>query len=254
MSEFSNYLEGHIAAWLKGTNMPAAPAAVYAGLNDGDPGEAGSGGTEVSGTISARQAITFGAVTSGAMSNSAIIDYGASGGACSASHIKINDALTAGNVLLYSALDATKSISAADEVAIDTGVLAVALTGSLSDYVKNWICNWIKGSAAPSAPAALYMSLWNGDPSGAGSDVTATIRAAGRVAITFGAVTDGVFSNSAEIDFGLADAGATVTHFRIYDAASGGNAIGEAALDNSKTILANDPVKFPVSGITITIQ
>jgi hypothetical protein len=251
MSNFSNYLEGKIADWLKGTNMPAAPT-TYLGLWNGTPGEAGTSGTEVSGTISARQSITWGTISSASISNSAAVDFGTSGGSATANAFGIMDALTSGNLLAYNTMT-SKSIGSGDDVEVAIGNLDLALTGDFETYMSNWILNWFKGTTAPSAPAGLYVSLWDGDPNGAGSDVTTTIRAAGRVAVTLGTVSDGVVSNSVEIDFGNADAGATVSYFQIHDAASGGNALATAAVTATKTITAGDPVKWSVGALSITI-
>jgi len=115
------------------------------------------------------------------------------------------------------------------------------------------ILNWTKGTAAASAPAAIYVSLWDGDTAGAGTDVTTTIRAAGRVAATWGAVTDGAFSNSAIIDYGNADAGATISYFAIHDAESAGNMLASAAVTSTKTVSTGDSVEFPVGDLDITV-
>jgi hypothetical protein len=127
---------------------------------------------------------------------------------------------------------------------------------SFSDYAETAICNWIRNNAAMPAPAQPYCALFSNDPgeAGAGTEVTTTIRPAGRVAIIFGAPADGVMANSADVDFGAADAGATVTHFAIFDAAADGNMLMYAALDAPRTVLAADPVSFPVGALGVTVS
>lgn len=127
---------------------------------------------------------------------------------------------------------------------------------SFSNYAETAICNWLRNNAAMPAQAQPYCALFSDDPgeAGAGTEVTATIRPAGRVAITFGAPADGVMANSAEVDFGAADAGATVTHFAIFDAASDGNMLMYAELDTPRTIVAADPVKFPVGALGVSVS
>jgi len=126
-----------------------------------------------------------------------------------------------------------------------------------SNYTQNAILNWLKGTTMPTAPAALYVGLFNGDPTDAGSggdEVTTDIRTAGRLAATFGAVSGNTsIANSAEVDFGAAAGGETVSHFAIFDAASGGNMLGSAALASSQTVVTGNLVKFAVGALTITV-
>lgn len=131
-----------------------------------------------------------------------------------------------------------------------------------SDYLETQILNWIKGTTFPAAPSAVYVGLFSSDPTdtgSAGTEVTTTIRAAGRVAATFGANSgtgDGAtsISNSAIVDFGNADAEASVTHFGLFDAASAGNMIVSDALTSSKTINTSDPVSFAIGDLTISVD
>jgi hypothetical protein len=131
-----------------------------------------------------------------------------------------------------------------------------------SDYLEASLLNWVKGTTFPAAPTSVFVGLFSSDPTdtgAAGTEVTTTIRAAGRVAVTFGANSgtgDGVTSvtNDAIVDFENAAAGATVTHYGIFDAASAGNMIVSDALTASKTVNTGDPVSFPVSSITITVD
>lgn len=126
-----------------------------------------------------------------------------------------------------------------------------------SNYTQNAILNWLKGSAMPTAPSALYVALFNGDPTDAGSggdDVTTDIRPEGRVTATFGAVTGNTsIANSAEVDFGASAGTATVSHFAVYDAEEGGNMLGSAALASSQSVAADNLVKFAVGALTITV-
>lgn len=129
---------------------------------------------------------------------------------------------------------------------------------AFSNYLENAICNWLRGTAMPSAPGALYVALFNGDPTDTGTggtEVTTTIRTAGRVAGSFGAPNDGVIKNSAVVNFGAANASATVSHFALYDAASAGNLLLYGPLTGgAQSIGANTNVSFPVDALTITVQ
>lgn len=128
-----------------------------------------------------------------------------------------------------------------------------------STYLQDAILNWIKGTTFPAAPASVFVALFNGDPTdtgAGGTDVTTTLRAAGRVAATFGTISTAAgassMANSALVDFGNADAGATVTHFGIFDAATAGNLIGSGAVDNPRTFVATNPVNFPIGDLTVS--
>jgi hypothetical protein len=126
----------------------------------------------------------------------------------------------------------------------------------LSTYFANAVLNWVRSTTMPADPAAVYVSLHDGNPGDAGSggtDVTSTINAAGRVAVTFGAPSGKIITNDAEVDFGTADAAADVDYFGVWDASSAGNLIGYGALLTPRAIETGDPVKFPVASLTINV-
>jgi hypothetical protein len=127
MAEMSNYLENAlINVTLRATSY-TAPTTVYLALYTTDPTDADTG-TECSGTSYARQAITFGAPSNGASTNSAAIEFPQAGGAWGTiTHIGIRDASTAGNLLYHSPLDASKTIATGDVFRIASGSLSVTL-------------------------------------------------------------------------------------------------------------------------------
>jgi hypothetical protein len=59
------------------------------------------------------------------------------------------------------------------------------MASDLSTYFGNKIVRWLGGNAMPTAPANLYLALYNGDPKSGGTEVTTTIRVAGRITATF---------------------------------------------------------------------
>jgi hypothetical protein len=128
MSEISTYLENAlINATLRATTY-TAPATVYVSLWTSDPTDAGSG-TEVSGGSYARQAVTFGAPSSGVSTNSADVTFPtATGSWGTVGWIGINDAATSGNLLYHSPLDVAKAITTGDVFKIATGNLSVELS------------------------------------------------------------------------------------------------------------------------------
>jgi hypothetical protein len=127
MAEMSNYLENAlINATLRNTSY-TSPSVVYLGLYTSDPTDADTG-TEVSGGSYARQAITFGAPSNGVTTNTAAIEFPqATANWGTVGWIGIEDALTGGNLLYHSPLDAAKTIENGDIFKISIGSLSVTL-------------------------------------------------------------------------------------------------------------------------------
>jgi hypothetical protein len=110
----------------------------------------------------------------------------------------------------------------------------------LSAYLGDQVLDWLKGTTFDAAPADVYAALYNGDPAGAGTEVTGTVNLT-RQAISFGAIAARAMSNNADIAFGTANSGATATYFAIFDASSGGNllfskSIGSNSISNGQVV------------------
>lgn len=123
-----------------------------------------------------------------------------------------------------------------------------------SNYLANAVLAWVKGTAMPTAPTTVYVALFNGDPTDAGTggtEVTTTIRAAGRVAVTYGTIASKSMSNSAIVNFGNSAGATTITHFGIFDAASAGNMLGSNSLSSgSGAVSAGAAVSFAIGALT----
>lgn len=132
------------------------------------------------------------------------------------------------------------------------------MTG-LSAYSKTNLASYFNGTTMPAAPAALYVALFNGDPTDAGTggtEVTTTIRTAGRLAGAFNqaAGTPTTLTSSALIDFGNAVAGATMTHAALFDAQTGGHMIAWNALTGgSQTVSTGTDVSFAIGSIVFSL-
>ena len=128
MAEMSNFLEDAlINATLRATTF-TSPATVYVSLHTADPTDAGTG-TEVSGGSYARQSASFAAPSNGASATDADITFPqATGSWGTVSHIGIWDALTTGNLLYHTQLDASKTIDVGDIFKIASGSLTVTLS------------------------------------------------------------------------------------------------------------------------------
>ena len=134
---FSDYLELKILDWLLGGVAFTPPATYYAALYTVAPSDSG-GGTEVSTgvwTNYARVAITkdqtnFPAAAAGGIANGALIDFGTAaitGTAPVVAAIALLDASSAGNLIVWADLTASKTINNDDPVTVPIGSLAITL-------------------------------------------------------------------------------------------------------------------------------
>lgn len=129
MAEFSDYMENAIINQMR--NVAGIQVAVYVALFTADTGlEADSGwaGTEVSGGSYARQLAGLSAASGGASSNAAAIEFPqATASWGTITHVALIDAVTAGHVLMWSALDASKAVDNGDTFKIAVGDLDITV-------------------------------------------------------------------------------------------------------------------------------
>ena len=128
MAEMANYLENAlINAVLRNTSY-TSPTTTYLALYTSDPTDADTG-TEITGGSYVRQAITFGSPSNGTSTNSAAVEFPqATADWGIISHVAIRDAVTSGNLLFHTALDASKTINNGDVFKITAGNLSVQLS------------------------------------------------------------------------------------------------------------------------------
>lgn len=107
-----------------------------------------------------------------------------------------------------------------------------------STYLKTSQANWIKGTAYPTAPTTLYVSLHNGDPLLTGAnEITATV-STGRVALTASSSLSAIATSgttrrrliNVDVSYGNATASGSATYWGLWDAATSGNFLGGARL------------------------
>ena len=125
---FSNYLETELLDHVFANNAYTSPTTVYVSLHTANPDEDGSG-TEVStsGTAYARQSGSF-TVSGNTATTDAAIEYPtATAGYGTVTHIGIWDASSAGNMLAYAALTASKTIASGDVFRIPAGDIDITL-------------------------------------------------------------------------------------------------------------------------------
>ena len=126
MSDFSDFLENELLDHAFRNSAYSPPSAVYLALFTVAPTDAG-GGTEVSGSGYAREAISFGAASGGAISNTSAVDFLASGGNFGTIvAVGVFDALTTGNLMSWKAISSV-AINDGDTLAFPIGDLDIAL-------------------------------------------------------------------------------------------------------------------------------
>ena len=127
MPEFTDYLENKIIDHMLRNQAYTPPSTVYLALFTTATSDAG-GGTEVSGGSYARQAVTLSAASGGASENSADITFPqATADWGTITHVALMDALTGGNMLMHTPLDASKTVNNGDTFKINTGDLDVTV-------------------------------------------------------------------------------------------------------------------------------
>ena len=125
---FSDYLENEVLDHVFGGAAYTAPATLYVALYTAAPDDTG-GGTEVSGGAYARQTVAFDAAASGATQNTASVEFPtATASWGTVTHVGVFDAATAGNLMCYATLTASKTIASGDVFRIPVGDLDITLS------------------------------------------------------------------------------------------------------------------------------
>ncbi|HAX04203.1 MAG TPA: hypothetical protein DCX77_00880 [Acidimicrobiaceae bacterium] len=136
---------------------------------------------------------------------------------------------------------------------------------AFSQYFATQVLSWVKGAPFPTALSNVYISLHSSDPgdAGANGDVTSTItNSANRTQISSAALSAVVGASGG--GFEVTNTGVvqlttsanntspiTVTHFGVWDAASGGNFLASGALTSSVDVEVGDTVQFNIGAMAV---
>ena len=124
---------------------------------------------------------------------------------------------------------------------------------AMSNYLENEILDHILGTGAYTAPTTVYVGLSTGSFGEGNTGTELTGNAYARVSASFGAASSGTASNDAAIEFTVATGDwGSVSHFGLFDAASGGNLLIHGAFSVAKTIQQGDVLKIAVGDLDIT--
>jgi hypothetical protein len=126
----------------------------------------------------------------------------------------------------------------------------------MSNFLENALINATLRATTYTSVATVYVSLWTSDPTDAGSGTEVSTSGTGyaRTAVTFGAPSNGVTTNSADVTFPTATASfGVVGWIGINDAVTAGNLLYHTALDTSKTIDTGDIFKISTGNLSVTL-
>ncbi len=130
--------------------------------------------------------------------------------------------------------------------------------GSFSDYWENAILDHLFGKGNYTPPT-IYVGLSTADP---GDDGTGLSEPSGNgyarvatAAADWNAASGGALDNANAIAFAEASGDwPTVTHFALFDAATGGNLLAHGALNQAKTIAGGDTARFAAGDLDVPLN
>lgn len=125
---------------------------------------------------------------------------------------------------------------------------------AMTDYLELKLLDHITGVASYTAPSAVYLGLAVGDFTDTGTG-QAELSGGGyaRTQVTFGSAASGQITNSAAIEFPEATTSlGTVSHWGLFDAATGGHMLLNGAFDSPKLIEAQDILRISAGSLTLT--
>jgi len=125
----------------------------------------------------------------------------------------------------------------------------------ISTYLENALINATLRNTTFTSPATVYVSLWTSDPTDAGSGTEVSGGSYARTAVTFGAPSSGLSTNSADVTFPTATGSwGTVGWIGINDALSSGNLLYHTPLDVAKAITTGDVFKIATGNLSVELS
>ena len=124
----------------------------------------------------------------------------------------------------------------------------------VNTVTSNVMLDWLSGKASAASTATRYISIWSGDPQGAGSEVINTVTGSStRPSVTFSSASGGSSSSSGDVVFTTNASGAsTVDHVALHTAATSGSVMASCAV-TSKSITSGDSLKILSTNATLSI-
>jgi hypothetical protein len=124
----------------------------------------------------------------------------------------------------------------------------------MSNYLEDALINATLRNTSYTSPATVYVGLYTSDPTDADTGTEVSGGSYARTAVTFGAPSNGVTTNSGAVEFPQATGSwGTVGWIGILDASTSGNLLYHTALDASKTIASGDIFKIAIGSLSVTL-
>jgi len=121
---------------------------------------------------------------------------------------------------------------------------------SISNYAENKILDHVTGEAAWTMPTTVYVKLHTGDP---GEDATSNAATeTTRKAASWSAASSGSIATDATIEWTNVSTTETYSHWSLWDASTGGNALWTGALSASAAVTAGDT--FQITSLTLSLD
>jgi hypothetical protein len=124
----------------------------------------------------------------------------------------------------------------------------------MANYLENAIINAVLRNTSYTSPTLVYVALYTSDPTDADTGTEVSGGSYARTAVTFGAPSDGVTTNSASVTFPTATASwGTVSYIGLRDASTAGNLLFHTALDEAKTVGTGDIFTISTGNLSVTL-
>jgi len=124
----------------------------------------------------------------------------------------------------------------------------------MSNYLENALINATLRNTSYTSPTTVYVALYTSDPTDADTGTEVSGGSYARTAVTFGAPSNGVSTNSAAVEFPTCTSSwGTITHIGIRDASTSGNLLYHTALTTSKVIDVDDIFRITTGNLSVTL-
>jgi hypothetical protein len=124
----------------------------------------------------------------------------------------------------------------------------------MSNHLENALINAVLRNTSYTSPTLVYVALYTSDPTDADTGTEVSGGSYARTAVTFGAPSNGVTTNSASVTFPTATASwGTVSYIGLRDASTAGNLLFHTALDEAKTVGTGDIFTISTGNLSVTL-
>lgn len=143
--------------------------------------------------------------------------------------------------------------------------------GAMTNYLENALIDFLFRGGTFTPPTTVYVAAFTAAPSDAGGGTEVTGNGYARVAVAADAThwkstqgdtsatstgTTGTTSNALDVPFPTPSGSwGTISHVALFDAATGGNMLGQGALATPRTVTdSGTPLSFPAGALSFQID